>query len=214
MAQMFSKEVAWVFRITDVRNIAWILRNGLHSENSGRDDPDYVSIGNQDLIQYRASRRVLITPHGTLADYIPFYFTPYSIMMYKITTGHHGIPRKPNSEIAIVVSSLRKIAESSVRFVFTDRHAYTRTARFFSSTDDLTAIDWKILRSRDFQRDHNDPGKTSRYQAEALFYKELPLEQLVGIVCYDESTKTLLEAYRRSASVEIKIVVRPQWYFN
>jgi hypothetical protein len=131
MTQLLSRNRAWVFRITDVRNIAWMLRNGLHSGTSGASDPDYVSIGNQDLIQNRASRCVPITPHGTLADYIPFYFTPYSIMMYKITTGHHGTPRRSNSKIAILVSSLRKAAENGVRFVFTDRHAYTKTARFF-----------------------------------------------------------------------------------
>ena len=214
MAKLFSQEEAWIFRITHVRNIPWIIRNGLHSENAARTDPNYVTIGNPDLITSRASREVPIAPHGTLADYVPFYFTPFSMMMYNITTGYHGIPKRANSEIAILVSSLHAIAGNGTRFLYTDRHAYMRTARFFSSLNDLTEIDWEILRNRDFRRDPDDPGKTDRYQAEALIYKKLPLVQLKGIVCHGEGTRMVLEKHRRSASVAIKIVAQPQWYFN
>ena len=213
MAHLFSIEKAWIFRITDVRNVSWVLRNGLHSQNSGRTDPDYVRIGNQDLIASRASRCVPIAPYGALADYIPFYFTPYSMMMYNITTGYRGIPKIANYKIAIMVASLHEIAKSGTAIVYTDRHAYLRTARFFSSMDHLDEIDWEILRNRDFRRDLDDPEKTSRYQSEALIFEQLAVEQLTGIVCHDESARQTLEEYRRSASVEIKIVVHPQWYF-
>ena len=40
----------------------------------------------------------------------------------------------------------------------------------------LDRIDWAILRSRDFKRDPEDPGKFERYQAEALIYKYLPID--------------------------------------
>ena len=41
---------------------------------------------------------------GTLNDYVPFYFTPFSIMMYNIKTGYGGIKHVPNEKIAILVS--------------------------------------------------------------------------------------------------------------
>ena len=41
-------------------------------------DPEFINIGDQELIDMRASRTVPIAPGGTLADYIPFYFTPLS----------------------------------------------------------------------------------------------------------------------------------------
>ena len=137
MAVGLTKEKALIFRITHIDNVPWLLRNGLHCKNAEKLDPGFVDIGNQELIDRRASRAVPIAPGGTLADYVPFYFTPFSMMMYKIKTGHGGIPRRENAEVVILVSSLRGLAEKGVCAIFTDRHAYLRAANFFSSLDDL-----------------------------------------------------------------------------
>ncbi len=68
-------------------------------------------------------------PGGTLSDYIPFYFTPFSMMMYNIKTGYGSVRQFPNSEIVIMVSSLRGLAEGGVSAVFSDRHAYLLECR-------------------------------------------------------------------------------------
>jgi hypothetical protein len=75
------------------------------------------------LIGKRARRRVPIPPGGTLADYIPFYFTPRSPMLLNIKTGYNGIVRRPNQEIAILVSSCQAMNHNGVSMLFTDRHA-------------------------------------------------------------------------------------------
>jgi hypothetical protein len=49
--------------------------------------PNYINIGNIDLIDKRGYRKVPIEPGGTLADYVPFYFTPFSVMMKNIHSG-------------------------------------------------------------------------------------------------------------------------------
>jgi hypothetical protein len=67
-----TPEKALVFRITHIKNVAWILANGLHCRNSGVLDPDYEEIGNPDLTAMRAHRAVPMPPGGTLSDYIPF----------------------------------------------------------------------------------------------------------------------------------------------
>ena len=208
-----SAEKARIFRITHIRNVAWILKNGLHCKNSGRSDPGFVRVGNPELIVMRATRNVPMLPQGPLSDYIPFYFTPFSPMMYNIKTGYRGIERLPNSEIVILVASMRSLMAAGVRAVFTDRHAYLRTANFYSSLDDLDKVDWPLLRSRDFRRDPDDPDKFARYEAEALVHRHLPVDQLTGIVCYRENEKRILEQYGRGAGMEIKIVARPGWYF-
>jgi hypothetical protein len=59
-----------------------------------------------------------VPPGGTLSDYIPFYFTPYSIMMYNIRTGY-GVKQVPNEDIVIFVSSLPHVVAQGLRFVFT-----------------------------------------------------------------------------------------------
>ena len=142
MLPELNADNALIFRISHIQNVPWILENGLHCKNSGRVDPQFVTIGDPDLIAKRAARPVPTPPRGTLSDYIPFYFTPLSPMMYNIVTGWGDIPRRRKPDIVIMVSSLRSLADSGIDAVYTDRHAYLKTARFLSSLDDLSKIDW------------------------------------------------------------------------
>lgn len=115
-----SPERALVFRITHIDNIRWIVQNGLHCRN-GRRDRAFVTIGNPDIIARRDHRLVPVEPGGSLSDYIPFYFTPFSPMAFNIKTGH-GVAAVPPRDIVILVASLRRLAgEPEVRFVYTDR---------------------------------------------------------------------------------------------
>src|SRR6266536_807819 len=180
-----SPERALIFRITHVDNVAWILDNGIHCRNSENCDPNYHEIGNPDLIDKRSHRIVPIEPGGTLSDYVPFYFTPYSPMLLNIKTGYGGMKQTPMSEIAILVSSLHSVAKLGKRFVFTDRHAYLATAEYYQDIADLKKIDWKILQTRDFKKDPDKPEKFERYQAEALIHRGLGVNALAGIACRD-----------------------------
>jgi hypothetical protein len=105
------------------------------------EDGNYVQIGNQELIEKRIARTVPCEPWGTLSDYVPFYFTPYSPMLYNIKTGFNGVQKRPMRDIAILVSSLHHLTKLDIPFVFTDRHAYLRTAQF---SNDLKNLDWII----------------------------------------------------------------------
>lgn len=55
------------------RQPAVILANGLHCGNSPVKAPDWINIGNPELISKRASHPVPQAPGGVLNDYIPFY---------------------------------------------------------------------------------------------------------------------------------------------
>jgi len=204
---------ALIWRIVHRDNLPWILENGLHCRNSARQDPHYVNIGNVELIDKRSHRVVPIGPGGTLSDYVPFYFTPFSPMMYNIKTGYAGIQRRDNSEIVILVSSLYRVRELNLPFLFTDRHAYPELAQYFDSLDDLGAIDWPLIQRRDFQRDPDDPVKVERYQAEALVHNQLPITALHGVVCYsDEVGKNIKKlAVARDLNLDVRTI--REWYF-
>lgn len=204
---------ALIFRIVHVDNIPWILRNGVHCQTSPMQDPGYVSIGNAELIDRRSRRVVRIGPGGNLSDYVPFYFTPWSIMLYKIHTGHGGIPKRENREIVFLVSSLPALAERGVPFLFTNQHAYTIDAEYFDDLAALSRIDWDLLQARDFKTDPADPGKQARYQAEALVFRHVPLDALLGLVCYTDVVKTELQAVLDDAGVSLRVDVLPKWYF-
>ena len=141
MSKDLNPQKALIFRIAHRDNIPWILDNGLHCRNSKVIDPHYVDIGNPDLISKRNGHPVPLRPGGTLSDYVPFYFTPFSIMLYNIKTGWAGIRKRDNHEIVIMISSLYALQKKGISFLFTDRHAYMATAQFFSDLARLDQID-------------------------------------------------------------------------
>lgn len=213
MTIVLNAEKVLIFRITHIANVPWTLRNGLHCAKSPSLDPDFIPVGNLDLIGKRRRRAVPAGPGGTLDDYIPFYFTPFSMMMYNITTGLGGVKQIGNHDLVILVSSLRLLFSQGVRCLFSDRHALLHTARFFDSPDHLPEIDWGLLRSRDFRRDTDDPDKTARYQAEALVYRHLPAQYLKGIVCHGQAEKRKVIGWTEEAGVAVPVFAQPSWYF-
>ncbi|MBK8006019.1 MAG: DUF4433 domain-containing protein [Gemmatimonadetes bacterium] len=203
---------ALIFRITHLRNVPWLLRHGICCRSHASVDPQFVEIGNPDLIAKRPKRTVPIPPGGNLSDYVPFYFTPYSPMLYNILTGYGGITRRDPSEVVILVGSLRRVAEQGISYVFTDRHAYLVTARFFNDLAQLDQIDWPLLQARDFRRNGNDPGKFERYQAEALVHGVVPVGGLLGIACADGASEGELNAMTAHVGLDLPIAVRRAWY--
>ncbi len=215
MYKNLCPEKALIFRITHRDNIPWMLENGLHCRNSDTVDPNFIQIGDPDLIDKRQTQIVPCAPGGTLSDYIPFYFTPFSPMFLNINTGYRGIRKRNNEEIVILVSSLRKLEKMKVPFLFTDRHAYLAAAQFTSDLTRLTDIDWGILQRRDFQRDPlNDPGKVERYEAEALVHHHLPVSAFGGIICYNDSIAKALKDGAAARELNLEIVVKQDWYFR
>lgn len=203
-----------LFRITHIANLPWLLVNGLHCANAALADPNFVSIGNADLIDRRSHRPVPIPPGGALADYVPFYFTPKSPMLLNIHTGYSGVVRRPNDQIVILVSSFRTITTAGLTVIFTDRHAYVATAAWSGDHADLAhMIDWDILSRHDFARDDDYPDKRERYQAEALVHGHVPPTALLGIGCVSHAVRPGLEAQVRAAGLPLQIFVRPGWYF-
>ena len=213
MVLSLTPDRALIFRIVHRDNIPFLLDHGVHCRNSDRLDPHYINIGSADLISKRHNRAVPIPPYGMLSDYVPFYFTPRSPMLLNIKTGYNGVQKRPNEEIVVLVASLRRLKETGRRFVFTDRHAYLAAADFFDDLARLDRIDWAILQRSDFKRDSEDPGKFERYQAEALIYRKLPVEMLLGLVSYDNPTDSRLKMLLAERGMTLRTEIRPQWYF-
>ena len=206
-----NRDKALVFRIVHRDNVPWILDHGLHCSASPRQNPAYVAIGDPELTAKRKRRPVPLPPGGTLEEYVPFYFTPRSPMLHKILTGR-GVTKRDPRELVIITMPLPAIAAAGVPFVFTDGHAYGYTTRFFNELHDLDRIDWEILQRSDFKTSVDDPGKVSRYQAEALVYGGCRLDPLGALACYDAEVKEAVERWVRKRGSEIKVFVRSAWF--
>jgi ssDNA thymidine ADP-ribosyltransferase, DarT len=184
----------------------------MHARNGEIFDPNFRNIGNVDLIDKRSRRVVEVTPGGTLSDYVPFYFTPYSIMMPNIMTGYN-VRIVPADEIVIFVSSLPHIADEGIPFVFTNQHAYPPMAKYFADLDRLGEVDWPLLQSRNFKHDPDDPGKKERYQAEALVWKHVPVSALRGVCCYTTAVEQDLRAEVERRDLRLNVAAHRSWYF-
>lgn len=208
-----NPEKALIWRIVHRDNLPWILDNGLHCASSDMQAPQYMNIGNADLIDKRRNRCVPIAPAGFLADYVPFYFTPFSVMMKNIHSGW-SVQQRSNDEIVILVSSLYRVEQLGLPFVFTNAHAYPDWTDYYSDLANLGEIDWSILQRRDFKRDPDDPRKMERYQAEALIHHHLPITGLLGIMCYTDAMKERIEQDVAARGLTLSVHARPGWYFQ
>jgi hypothetical protein len=207
-----NPQKALIWRIVHRDNLPWILENGLHCGNGHARSPNWVSIGSQELIDKRSQHPVPLPPGGFLNDYVPFYFTPFSVMLQNVHSGR-GVPRRGNDEILILVSSMHHIAKQGLPFLFTDSHAYYQWANFYSDLADLNKIDWGLLQRRDFKRDPDDPAKFERYQAEALIHSHVPIDGLLGIVCYTDAVQLRIERQLQDRGLNLKVHARQGWYF-
>jgi hypothetical protein len=212
-AALLNPERALIFRVIHRVNLAWVLDHGLHCGNSAVRSTQWVSIGNQELIGKRAHWPVTSPPGGSLNDYVPFYFTPFSVMMRNINTGWNGVTKYPNNDILILVSSLRLVASAGLTFLFTDRHANSSMVKYSSDLNQLSNVDWKLLQARDFKRDPDDPEKLERYQAEALVHRHCPVQGLSGIVSYGHDVKIEVEQALAVRGLHLQVVARTGWYF-
>lgn len=213
MSKQLDPKKALIFRIVHVDNLPWMVEHGLQCRNTPNANQNYVSIGSEELIGVRKERQVPIEPGGDYGDYIPFYFTPFSIMMYNIKTGY-GVPQRRSNEILICVSSLHDLHAQGRQFVFTNQHACSAGLEFSNDLTDLEElVDWPLLRSKNFKKDPDDPGKALRYQAEAMVYGDIPLESLKGIVCHSEAVLGKIRAIVSKRHPELALKALPTWYF-
>jgi hypothetical protein len=207
-----NPEKALIWRIVHCDNLPWILDNGLHCGNSEVRSPNWVSIGNPDLTDKRATHPVPLPPGGFLNDYVPFYFTPFSVMMKNIHSGR-GVKQRANAEIVILVSRMHLIHQQGLPYLFTDCHAYYQWANFYNSLAYLDKVDWPLLQQRNFKRNPDDPAQFERYQAEALIHRHLPISSLVGIVCYNTVVKDTIDNEANKRGINIDVRAMPGWYF-
>ncbi|AAV82450.1 UNVERIFIED_ORG: uncharacterized protein DUF4433 [Idiomarina abyssalis] len=155
MSKSLNPEKALIWRIIHRDNLEWILQHGVYASSSEYKSDDWVSIGSEELIDKRSKKEVPIAPGGMLSDYVPFYFTPFSPMLYNIKTGRGGVVQRNNDEIIILVSSLYDVNEAGLNYVYTDSHAYSALANYYSDLNSIRTIDWD-----GFYPDFTDTSKT------------------------------------------------------
>jgi ssDNA thymidine ADP-ribosyltransferase, DarT len=161
------------------------------------------------------ARAVPLAPHGTLGDYVPFYFAPRSPMLYTIERRNTPGYQEGQERIIHLVSSVETVqgAQPPIRWLFTDGHADMEYSDFFSSTDDLDKIDWPLMTGRFWNDTAVDGDRKRRRQAEFLVHEFFPwsLVESIGVIngVVAEEVQQFLEAVAHHPVLRIE----RGWYY-
>lgn len=200
----------FLYRMTHIDNMPHILLHGITHISSDNANIDYKAIGDDSII---SSRNNYDLPEGKkLGAFIPFYFGARMPMLYIIQNGYNNVPLIPAKDIVYCVSSVQKIIDHKLPFLFTDGHAVDRLSAFYKQND-LPNID-KILDKEAinaiYWRKDDDLDFKRRKEAEFLVEADIPVSAILGWIVYNEEVKKHL----LSTGVSDKMIyVKPAFYF-
>lgn len=207
----------WVFRIIPLKNLENNLRYGLHSKKSDKKHADFISIGSEDVIKRRDTAIVKCFDDTVVNDYVPFYFSVRTPMLYNIITGH-GVPKVPQEEIVYLCCKVSELATDDFQWCYTNGNAATAITRFYKKLQNIEEkVDWRSIRTTDF-RDENADGDEDRVRkkhAEFLVKDHVPVEYIKRIVVLNDEKKKQVEKIVTKLKLEIEVHINPdnKFYF-
>jgi hypothetical protein len=176
-------------------------------------DPDYINIGKKDIINKREHKEITIAPFGKIHDYVSFYFGPKSPMLYSIFKGKSDTTCS-QSDIVYLVTSIPKLIESKLPFVFTTGQAIMELSSQHNDIAELSKIDWDIIFAKYwFDRPPEYTDRARRRMAELLVHKHVPLDSILGIGTMNAEIKAEVEQMVEEAGVPMQVRELRNWYY-
>ena len=196
--------------MTHIENIPHILQNGITHTTSEYANPDFVPIGDGSLI---TTRNKFILNNGTrLGEYIPFYFGVRTPMLYVVQNGFNLVAPTSAENIVYCVSSVQKIIDLQLDFVFTDGHAVDGFSSQYTVADIQkidTILDKNAINAK-YWKDENDLDKKRRKEAEFLVLGDISLHAILGYITYNENAKNKIITFGADAT---NVLIKPEFYF-
>lgn len=207
---MLDLNKIYLFRMTHIENIPHILQNGITHSKSKNANPNFVSIGDNSLITTRNNFK--LNNGRLLGEYIPFYFGVRTPMLYVVQRGYNMVLPTPAEEIVYCVSSIQKIIDQQLDFVFTDGHAVDGFSSQYTLADiqNINTILDKNAIGAKYWKDENDLDLKRRKEAEFLVLNDIPNESILGYITFNENAKIRLISF----GVEVgKVHIKSEYYF-
>ena len=207
---MADLDKIYLYRMTHIENVVHILNHGITRVSSGNANKSYKAIGDDSII---STRNQFELPNGKkLGAYIPFYFGTRMPMLYVIQNGYNGVPVTPAKDIVYFISSVQKVVDHRLPFLFTDGHAIDGLSNFYEQKD-LPNID-KILDKKaidvTYWRKDDDLDLKRRKEAEFLVETDMAATAIIAWIVYNEEAKNRLILM---GIAENNIYVKPEYYF-
>lgn len=201
-----------IYRMVHYKNLDSLLTYGIHCLNHINKVPNYINIGAKNLISKRDTYTVPIYPHGVLNDYIPFYFSPRSPMLFAIKSNPQEYEVE-QSDIIYLVSSVEKIEEYKLDYIFNDGHFNFAFTKFYNKKEDLNKLDWNTINAKFWANTQDDNDKERRRQAEFLVYKNIPFDCIGAIISYNEVVQKHVATMLLKHNKKLYNEVKTNYYF-
>ena len=135
-------------------------------------------------------------------------------MLYIISKGDVPTYSGGQDEIVYLVTSVERVVEEHLRFVFTDRNAALGFARYGDDVKDLDDyVDWELMEALMWHATAEEPDRMERRMAEFLVYGHVPWSAFVGVAARTDEVCRRAEHELSSVGIEIPVRPRPGWYF-
>lgn len=195
-----------VYRIIHVNNLAYILKNGIYYRNSDQMDPNYVNIGNTEIISRRDTVEVITG--GMVNDYVPFYFGMRSPMLLNIVTGY-GVPILPQADIIYICCTVGTLIKLPV-WCYTDGNAAVKVTTFYTDINQINELDWVSIYAERWQNGtDNDSDRKRKKHAEFLVRGHVPKHNICKIIVCTEAARLRVEAIVAESELNIPVIVNP-----
>jgi hypothetical protein len=205
-----------LYHITHVDNLASILRDGaLFSEAAllERGGPD-AAVGMGHIKERRFKIPVPCHPGTVVADYIPFYFCPRSVMLYLLYKGNHPELAYKGGQDAIVhleydFEELVSWAQGEARaWALAPTSAGAFYTQFFADRSALGRLDWSAIGAGDWRAS----GVREHKQAEFLLLESAPWALVARVGVIDNSIRDRVLSLLGSAAIPL-VEVQREWYY-
>lgn len=206
-----------IYRIMDVQRLEDVLANGTYCKLNYPVDKEYPTIANREIIDQRSRMPVKCFPGTVVNDYVPFYFSVRTPMLYNIITGR-GVPKRPQKDIIYLQYKLMDLATRDYQWCYTDGNAAKSITRFFTNLNEIeTNIDWRSIHANDF-RDNNSDGDEDRVRkkhAEFLVKAHVPPQLIKTIVVLNNDVANQVNTTLANLGFNVKVIISPQnkFYF-
>lgn len=216
MKMEINPERCYCYRITHIQNLPHVLERGLVTQTHTNASATYIRIGNPEIIDTRSNKPVKVTGYGNIGDYVPFYFTPRSVMLYNIVTGYMAplVPKRKRDEI-VVIRCLIKQLTTLPNWFFSTGQANDSVSKHFTDLSHLDQIDWDSIQQSNFKKTDGDYDRPRRYQAEFLVRGKVPLDCFESLHVCDNSTKEQLENMLKARNIHnLPVQITPKYFFQ
>jgi hypothetical protein len=205
-----------IYHFTHKANLSKILgAENLICDRVCRDSGLTVQeIAYTDLKQKRAATSVEISPGGTLADYVPFYFGPRSPMLFAYKNGR--VTGKPENQDDLIyfATYAEDIAKAPLKFAFTDGHPIREPKAFYNDLSDLKFVDLPLMKQTMWNDTDDDPDRMRRRQAEFLVFKAISLKLFRVIGTRTTQAKNEVVRMLQDFRLDLPCTTKPEWYYD